>query len=611
MDDSTLNQRLKELWEKNTTQQNMVAILRGEGYDVTARQIARIRQKEGLMMRGPNLSDVINEENGEQTQPNEGVAAQQPERPVATAPTAVPLEIQIARQAKQAKLWAESAERMKNRSRRRRTKGYYGLPADPGLPPRFPSELTLEESRNLLYLDKALYRELRTNFEEICRAHGVERKVACAPGVWQFVKEELINRLGNLQAIFRTPAAAQLDPTKEPMALDLICMDVTKAMRVATKNITLTDAKNILSLTPDAAREVRSIFENILKENYYLNRRDVSNEEWQAYKDQWISQSPVLQREFQAVQDSEVWQRKNRALEIIARDSQKRKRDLDLKRDSNASNKRKADKAGKTSTPKKQKTAAKEKLPKTPKEKAPPTRDPKWRSASGRPPWMPTTPPPPDSSNPFAAAIAATTTQSSHPFEQAHNLAQLAAAAQIDPDLLSAAAEPDQPQPSSSTTTIPDSFNYATSLPTQPFQGVVPSPQQLQPFNAAAPPPPPQPSRASPVAATPIYIRLAPATSARDPSLPKVWLDHLYPPYTLQGLRAIVERKFAPGLGARPPTQVRKIEGLADGATLDNELGSRWDIDMDDEVEAYIGYVKESGGKVVFVVDLAWFDTLL
>ena len=557
VDEPSLHDRVKELWGKNLTQMQMLDILTNEGFTINKRQLARLRQKDGLRMRldAPDEQDKENEgESGEGL----GDTARQIQQPA----SAIPMEIQYARQARQAKLWAESAERLKNRSRRRRIRGWAGLPPDPGQPPRFPSELTLEESRNLLYLDRSLYKEIRCIFQKICETHDVIRKAGCAPGVWQYVKDELVDQSPHLQAIFRTPRAAQMDPNKEPTALDVICMDTTKAMRVATKAITLTDAKNILGLTPDEARGTRSVFDNILRANYYINRRDVTKEEWEGYKQQWIQQSPRLQQEFQTGEDGDVLHQKQRALEMMARDVQKRKRDTDAKRDTNASNKRKAENASKSTSPKKQKVQTPATVKKA-KEKLPSTRGPDRRSSSGRPPWMPSTPPPGTAPEPNMTVPPAPP----HPFEQQHNLASLAAAAEIDPKLLAAAALPDNP--------------------------VLPEPPAQPPTHTAPPPPPSNPAPSP----TPIYIRLSPSTFTRYPNLPKVWLDHFHHPYTVNSLKIILDKRIS-------KLQVRKIEGLADGATVDNELGSRWDIDDDDEVEAYINYVRDVGGKVVFVVDV-------
>ena len=593
----------------------MLETLRNDGYTVSARQISKLRTDAGLIMRIPGGAEFANRNKSATGETTERPA----EEPASPSPP-IPIEIQIARQAQKARLWQESADRMKNRSRRRRTKEYQGLPPDAGLPPRFPSELTLEESRGLLRLDKTMYAEIRGIFKEICQAYNVVRKAGCSPGLWPSVKEELINRSPHLQSIFRIPEAASYDPNAQPMALDIICMDTTKAMRTAAGNITLIDAKNILSLTPDESRDVRGVFDDILKANYYTSKRDFTKEQWDNCKNSWIQQSPRLQEVFGSITSEGDWHHKQKALEIIARDVQKRRRDIDSKRDPNASNKRKAEQA-RTSTPKKQKTQ-KEKAKKTPKakEKEPPTQDPDWRSPSGRPPWMPPTPPPQPQQDPSA-------------FQANNNLDSLAQAAhaQIDPDLLLAAALPD---PASYLPQDANQNGQYTQYPAYPAQqqpqqnqpNQNQAPQQYQPHMQSSASPQPSSSRRPSThgngTATPIYIRLSPHTITRYPNLPRVWFDQLSEPYTLIGLKSVLGRKIS-------KVQVRRIEGLAGGEGAVGSRGSggeggegqegaewgggedagssagmRWAVDDDDEVEAYVNYVKEQGGKVTFVVDV-------
>ena len=328
-DEPSLHERVKELWEKNYNQKQMLDTLTSEGYEVSTRQLSKLRRGDGLRMRDPNGPEASRKrkrpsETGD-GEPGEAAAAVQEPLPPPEPP--VPLEIQIKRQNRQARLWAESAERLQNRTRRRRTKGYAGLPPDAGLPPRFPSELTLEESRTLLGFDKKTYKEVRDTFEELCLAHGVNRKSSCTPGLWPWLKEELINRSQLLQNIFRIPAAAAYDSNREPMALDLICMDVTKKIRTTGKYLSLSDAKNMLSLTPDDSRDTRNLFLEILHADYFTIKLDVTKEHWESLKEKWIQASPRLQREFQNVPDSDTWDKKQKALEAIARDVQKRNRD--------------------------------------------------------------------------------------------------------------------------------------------------------------------------------------------------------------------------------------------------------------------------------------------
>ena len=576
--EESLLERVRELWEKNHIQKTMLEILNGEGYSITPRQLQRLRAKHGLMLRASNETGKDAADEGEEEQMPKPAEPQ------------IPLEVQIERQARQAKLWVESAERLKNKTRRRRMRGWCGLPADVGLPPRFPSELTLEESRAVLHLNKAEHSELKKIFQGICETHGVQRKSGNAPGMWQFAKGELVNASPKLQAVFHSPQAASFDPNKEPMALDVICMDVTKRIRQAGQAMSIMESKNVLGLTPDETREIRNIFQNILIETYFTKKLDVGKEHWNELKHKWLERSPRLQREFQAQDGPNQQAQKFRALEAIALDVSKRKRDTDAGRDTNASNKRKASnkKPGETPTPSKKARTTKEKASpskaRTSQAKELPTRDPDWRSANGRPPWMPSTPPPDSQSN---QPNAASQPQHLEPSIDHHHLHELAAAAQIDPDLLRAANLP------------PHNNNIGWAAPPPPLMSSQPNLQAPSPQPVTAPQG--YTSQANDVSSspntaatsTPIYIRPTPSSLERFPSLPKVWLDRLASPMTFRKLVDVVEKKIG------TQALVSKIEGV-----VGEESGERWSIDDDDEVEGFVQFVRGEGGKVVFAVEV-------
>lgn len=570
-DEVSLLERVKELWEKNHIQKSMLDILHEEGYSVTLRQLQRLRSKNGLMLRASAPSEP-----GKAPE-NDQVDGQEVEQTKPAEPH-IPLEVQIERQARQAKLWVESAEKLKNKTRRRRMRGWCGLPPDVGLPPRFPSELTLEESRTLLNLDKTEHAELKKTFQNICETHGVQRKSGNAPGLWQFAKEELINASPKLQAVFRTPQAANFEPNKEPMALDVICMDVTKRIRQAGQAMSIMDAKNVLGLTPDETRDIRAAFQNILVESYFTKKLDVGKDHWNSLKRKWLERSPRLQREFQTEDTSDERGQKLRALEAIALDVSKRKRDTDAGRDPNAANKRKAaEKKTDDSTPKKARTTRERETPaktRSSKFTESPTKNPPWTSSDS------------SRSGHVEEAHLPSHAKASEPVIDHHHLHELAAAAQIDPDLLRAASLTSTMEPSTWTAPQPPSM----SSHSQPQQSVPPNVPAVHDYRS-------QLSEASlaqssATAATPIYIRPSPASLERYPGLPKVWLDRLTSPTAVGKLYELVSRKIG------PQARVDKIEGLVEGKD------ERWGIDDDDEAEGFVNFAKGEGGKVVFAVEI-------
>ncbi|KAG8533966.1 uncharacterized protein KY384_001709 [Bacidia gigantensis] len=598
-----IHDRVKYLWEQNVSHKEMLEILNAEGFNVSDRQLAKVRRKDGLKMRDPN-GDQPSLKRKRQTE--DGAADEEEnadadiglddenftEAEPPPQPRVIPLEVQIKRQSRQAQLWAESAERLQNRTRRRRTKGWAGLPPDVGLPPRFPSELTLEEGRTLLGLDKKLYTDIRSTFEDICKAHEVNRKSSCAPGLWPWVKEELISRVPHLQNIFRIPEAASYESNREPMALDLICMDVTKKIRTTGKYLSLGDSKNLLGLTPDESRDIRKIFFDVLKEDFFTIKLDVTKEHWESLKEKWIQQSPRLQREFQNLDDSDVWHMKHKALEAIARDVQKRNRDDQIQRDPNKAQKESKKKEPKPKKGKQDKKEKKERPLKQPKEKGV-THGPEHRTPSGRPPWMPATPPPQSSPSlasaptnnapearvvPMESPSEAGQTPFPAPTPQTQHLTFLPT--QTPNKDQSPPSRPSQPTVDASFTfpeadlQIDPSLLEAAALPSTQGFGTRPTAYR-------------QPSDA-----TSIYIRPSPASLQKYPNITKLWLDTITPPYALPVLRAVMARKLT---GAYT---VVRIEGLADGRTVYNQLGSAWEIDEDEILEAYMSYQREQGGRL-------------
>lgn len=97
-------------------------------------------------------------------------------------------------------------------------------------------------------------------------------------------------------------------------------------------------------------------------------------------------------------------------------------------------------------------------------------------------------------------------------------------------------------------------------------------------------------------ASIPVFFRIAPSSSPKYLGThPKVWLNTLNTPSTVDMLKELALAKGGDG-GA----SVIKIEGVA--PTVGNELGTKWSIDEDDELEAYLAMV--GSGKATFIVEI-------
>ena len=106
-----------------------------------------INQLQQALYPDGQLADAEGEDDGMGGMSMAGQTAPRGDRP--GSPSLSP-EVMQKRQERFAKLEAESAERWATRKRRRRTRGWAGLPADPPGPPRFPSETTIDEKQGFL-----------------------------------------------------------------------------------------------------------------------------------------------------------------------------------------------------------------------------------------------------------------------------------------------------------------------------------------------------------------------------------------------------------------------------------------------------------------------------
>ena len=550
--------RIRQLWEVNTSNKQMLSTLRSEGWDVKERELTKLRKDNNLLLREPNRNgngserrkkrkrDALGELTDQNGQDGPDAPPEEPNRTPSPGP-GLPPEVIAKREARQARLLAESQERLKAGTRRRRTKVWSGLPPDPVQPPRYPSELTMEESKNELGLDKKLYHEMRNIFEDICRSNNVIKKTLCGAETWKSVKEQLISQFQHLQPMFWGTDAAALNQTQKPMALDLICMDVTKKIRTVGTRITITDAKNILGLTPQEGREIRSSFDTILKRDHFVSKLEVPKEHWDALKDKWISESPRLQQIIAGGDADPDLPAKLRSLESIASDVQKRHRDFQTKKD--------------------------------------PTRLTKSSATS-----FPGRGPPPVSTHKTAA-------KKRNPppvINSADQAADSPVQAFLSGALSSHHTNDIVPTPSSTndmTTFASQALAHARYNDFTDFTGMQIDPTLLEAAGSL-----PQNSNGNHVQSQndpPVRVYFRPSAASQLQYLsrvPKVWLGELQAPYTVNSLRTLALN----GSGLQGKASVGKIEGVAEG-------DSGWGIDEDDELEAYLGFVR-GGGKVTFVV---------
>ncbi|OJD35386.1 clr5 domain [Diplodia corticola] len=564
--------RVKELWETNTTQRDMLQILNDEGFDLKERELMRVRAKNRWLLRVPNgmkgetataaraqTADTYPEAFVKELQQaiaddGEMPAAATPQTPGQSLeePSADPdPETLRKRKERMEKLQQESDERWRARKRRRRMRGWAGLPADPAGPPRFPSETTIDESKAYLSLDNELYRQLRDQFQTICEEEGVVKKTIAGPDKWQQVKDRLIAENDHLRTQFVDEQGDK--PDQKSLSLDVICTDVTKRMRTMERRMTIADAKNIIGVNPEESRLIRRQFYEMLKSSHVNSKLETGPEHWQELKDKWITGSPVLQRMFTQDNQSPQHPKRLKALEVLCRDVMKRLRDDETKRD--PSRKKHLANAGPGPGPA------------PPRVAQTPARTQRSQSAQDSPTktptaYAPTTPTPATSAAPGVNSAGGGDLQ-------------------IDPSLLLAANDLAGQHQDSGVY-----HNQTMHQQQQGYSGVGHSGQQQQareynytPAYADQAPTP-----------IPVYFRLHPHSQIQ--SDPRIWLGALTSG-TMEELRALATR-------VHPGSSAVRIEGVVKGQDF-REVN--YPIDDNEELGGYLAHM--SAGKVTFAVQLA------
>lgn len=195
------------------------------------------------------------------------------------------------------------------------------MPADPPGHPRYPSELTIGASKVLLDLSGAMYREIRSAFEQICKKTDIIKKApASSMDTWIPAKHKLIGKFPHLEQILSEPR----DHDRRDQALDIICIDVTKRMRTGNR-MTLNQAKKILQINPKDMNIVRDQFYKLLVDRQYTMKLQSGIKEWNKIQDIWISNSPIIQGVIALRDvDPEIENQKKKALNMVCNDVLKR-----------------------------------------------------------------------------------------------------------------------------------------------------------------------------------------------------------------------------------------------------------------------------------------------
>ncbi|KAJ8114573.1 hypothetical protein OPT61_g3586 [Boeremia exigua] len=596
--------RLQQLWEQNYTQKEMVDSLQSEGYQINDRELIRLRLRLKLLLResvprprkpvaqggvqkrstkkkvgskalpGKGLINQLGNAILAESSESEGSSNEEEEgaphtlmgnqttgdaQPAQSEVDQTPLDADevLRRQLRQEHLQRESDEKWRMRKRRRRTRGWAGLPADtPGEPPRFPSETTIDEAKAYLGLDNSMYRRLRERFQELCETEHVVKKTLAGPEKWAQIVQRLIQEDTHLVSVFQgEPEVLQNNDAlfrpkgQRALSIDVICMDVTKRLRTMETRMTLADAKNLLGINPEQTRHLRAAYIAKLKAAQVVNKHDAGEEQWAQLKTAWVNESEHLTRALSQGETDPGYVRKLRAVEVLARDVMKRQQQERLAQD--------------------------------------PSKKKQIHQGPGPGPAPPVVAPQPGRRRQSAGLEYNASTQTSH---TALPALSPSSDLQIDPSLLLAASD----------AAILPGLAYHQSEhqyqahhdQTQNVHPPTSTPQHGSTHHYSQNYYPAATSQHTPP--MPIYFRLHHLSTTPFPSK-TVWLSILHA-HSVNEIGNLVMREH-------PGTVMLKMEGLVVYRQDQGEREVMVEISDDEELAAYLGHVRSTGqGKATFVV---------
>ncbi|KAK1992829.1 hypothetical protein LX36DRAFT_662053 [Colletotrichum falcatum] len=328
--------RIKELWERNLSQKEMLAVLKEDGFDIKKRELIRVRTKNRWLLKVANGERPRDSPDPNSQQPlmtddepfENRASGQRLSRAVGdmTPDTLTDHELLGTLSNEVGTAWDQD----NNRRKRRRLKAWEAASQGEPVAPRFPSETTLDEAKAILGLASDVYRQVRTTFTRLCEESSIVKKTIAGPDRWDAVKNRLIQETPQLQVVMWQ---SRDNHESKVLALDVICTDITKRVRTLDKRITLAEAKNIIGINPEEARDLRAAFDQLLRDEGLSSKSEASPAQWDDLKRRWEDQSDLIQRILALGTSDPAYAQKVRALDHIARDVMKRLRDDISRRD--------------------------------------------------------------------------------------------------------------------------------------------------------------------------------------------------------------------------------------------------------------------------------------
>ncbi|KAI3528129.1 hypothetical protein CSPX01_16448 [Colletotrichum filicis] len=374
--------RVKELWERNLTQGEMLAVLREDGFDIKKRELIRVRTKNRWLLKAANgersregngdeevvagsgrrEASVVTVDDGFGSRGGEGVVTPGTLTDREMLGSSLPGEGE-GDEDDDAVGGKESNgnNSSNNRRKRRRLRAWEAASSHDSqhsIAPRFPSETTLDDAKAILGLETDVYRQVRVTFAQLCEEAGIVKKTIAGPERWEAVKARLVRETPRLRAVMwddeesgdangnsnsnsnSSNNRSSNNQESKRLALDVICTDITKRARTLEKRLTLAEAKNILGVNPEEARDLRAAFERILKREGLGCKSEAGPAQWAELKAEWEARSELVRRVLAPPGDegdegdggassvhAHAHAEKVRALDVLAKDVMKRLRD--------------------------------------------------------------------------------------------------------------------------------------------------------------------------------------------------------------------------------------------------------------------------------------------
>ena len=158
-------------------------------------------------------------------------------------------------------------------------------------PPRFPSELTLYESKSILGLDDDAYVRLRAKFTQLCQQAGVINKTIAGPERWDAHKDSSsrVPRRGRAWQSPTTTTTRSSPSTSSAQMSPSACACQRRPAFPPGACVTL-------GIDPGETRQIRASFYRLVEEKGLHSKTQAGIRQWNDLKNDWASQSPIIQR---------------------------------------------------------------------------------------------------------------------------------------------------------------------------------------------------------------------------------------------------------------------------------------------------------------------------